>query len=315
MDYQSIAAAVFENEARSILSLKDRLNLDFSKAVDIIDDCKGKVILSGMGKSGLIAKKIAATLSSIGKSSIFLHPSEAIHGDLGVIMKNDCLISISNSGETDELLQIIPHIKSLGIQHISILGKMGSTLSKYTDCILDSSVEEEASPLQAVPLASTICAMAIGDALAAALIFKKGIKEEDFALNHPGGNLGRKILAKVSDFMQKDKLPIVSEDIYFKDLLMSMSRGMLGIAIVLNNEGIVSGIITDGDIRRSLEGQESNTFFNLRAIDMMTTQPISISPEASIFEAEELMNKHKITSLLVFNGFEFVGVLAKHFIK
>ena len=315
MKILDIARQVFEIERAALKTISDKLDANFEKAVGVLLQCSGRIIVCGMGKSGLIGKKIAATFASIGHPAFFIHPSEAIHGDLGMIMQGDCFLSISNSGETDELLQLIPHIEKMGLAHVCLTGVTDSTLAKHANIVLNIAVETEASNLQAVPMASAMAALAMGDALAAALIHVSGFRQEDFAVFHPGGSLGRKILTKVADLMRKTDLPLIQANSSLREVLMIMSKGMLGLAMVCDSEQKVLGIITDGDLRRALENSKEEIFFSLSAIDIMTKNPKQISSDASLLEAEEMMNQHKITSLLVLkNGFP-EGILSKQMIR
>jgi arabinose-5-phosphate isomerase len=315
MKILDIARQVFEIERAALKTISNKLDANFEKAVGVLLQCSGRIIVCGMGKSGLIGKKIAATFASIGRPAFFIHPSEAIHGDLGMIMQGDCFLSISNSGETDELLQLIPHIEKMGLAHISLTGVTESTLAKHANIVLNIAVETEASNLQAVPMASAMAALAMGDALAAALIHVSGFRQEDFAVFHPGGSLGRKILTKVADLMRKTDLPLIQANSSLREVLMIMSKGMLGLAIVCDSEQKILGIITDGDLRRALENSKEEIFFSLSATDIMTKNPKQVSAEASLLEAEEMMNQHKITSLLVLkNGFP-EGILSKQMIR
>lgn len=315
MNLLELAATVFEIESKAISQLKSRLDEHFEWAVHCLHNCQGRIVVCGMGKSGLVGKKIAATFSSIGQPALFLHPSEAIHGDLGMLMPGDCFLSISNSGETDELLQLIPYIERLGLLHICLVGNTQSTLAKHAKHILDISVVEEASSLQAVPMASTIATMAMGDALAAALIHLHNFQSEDFARLHPGGSLGRKLITSVGELMRRDALPTVASDCPLRELLMTMSKGMMGLAVVLDNKGTVLGVVTDGDLRRALEKSEPNAFFNLQAKDIMTLHPKSVTADTTLLAAEELMNQLKITALLVLEDGVLVGVIGKQMIR
>ena len=230
---------VLKIESEAVAALANRLDESFLRAVEALDNCRGRVIISGMGKSGLIGKKIASTLSSIGVPAFFLHPAEGVHGDLGMVMKDDLFLAISNSGETEEILQLLPTIKRFNVPLIALTGKMGSTLAKRSDIVLDVSVKEEACPLNLVPTASTTATLAMGDALAIALLDKKGFKEEDFAVFHPGGSLGRKLLTRVDDLMHVgDQLPLVAEKAQIKDAIMEISRKKLGSAIVVDEAGL-----------------------------------------------------------------------------
>lgn len=313
-DLRSIAQRVFRIEAEAVAQLSDLLTSDFNRAAELMHACQGRVVVCGMGKSGIIGKKIAATLSSTGTASFFLHPSEAIHGDLGMLRTEDVFLSLSNSGETDELLQLIPHIQNMGLRHITVVGKPQSTLAQHADCVLAVSIKEEASSLQVAPMASTTATLAMGDALAAALIQLKNFQAAEFAALHPGGSLGKLLLSKVEHFMQKENLPIVAPEEQLREVLLAMSRGQLGLAVVVDAQNYIQGIITDGDIRRALNKYGDQNFFQLQAQDVASAQPKSIGPKASLVKAEEQMALHKITALLVVEQGQLLGVLAeKHF--
>jgi arabinose-5-phosphate isomerase len=307
LDILQIAKKVIQTEANEISKLQKSLSNEFIKIVLSILNSKGKVIISGVGKSGLIGKKISATLSSTGTPSIFLHPTEAYHGDLGVIEKNDIVFLISNSGESDEVLQILPFLKQQGNVTVAMSGKENSTLSKNTDYFLNIGVEKETCPLQLAPTSSTTATLVMGDAIAVALMEVRGFKDEDFARFHPGGSLGKRLLTKVSDVMFKNNLPICERETGIKKVIEEISRGKHGLVVVLQDESIV-GIITDGDIRRSMEKNEEN-FFKLLAKDIMTENPKIISPETKMAEAEDFMKTHKINSLLVEENSKLVGII------
>ncbi len=293
------AKRVLQIEADAISSLIDRIGENFLSAVGILYSCKGRVVVTGMGKSGIIGKKIAATLASTGTPALFLHPAEGIHGDLGMITKGDVLIAISNSGETEELNKILPLIKRLDIKLISLTGGPNSTLALASDIVLDVGVKEEACPLGLIPTASTTAALAMGDALSVALLEKRGFKEEDFAFFHPGGSLGKKLLLKVEDLMHKGKdIPKVHEDTIMKDAILEISSKKLGITSVLDGQGRVSGIITDGDLRRWLEKGESD-IFKVKAKEVMTRNPRTIEWDALAAKALSIMEQHSITSLVI----------------
>jgi len=313
MNILETAKRVFSVEKAALQGISERLDSNFEEAAMRLFSCTGRIVVCGMGKSGLIGKKIAATFASIGRPAIFIHPSEAIHGDLGMLMSGDCFLSISNSGETDELLQLIPHINRLALPHICICAVKNSTLAKHADFVLDIAVEKEASNLPAVPMASAIATLAMGHALAAVLIELSGFKQEDFALYHPGGSLGRKILTKTSELMSKE-LPAVTPQSNLREVISVMSKGMLGLAVCLENSQLL-GIITDGDLRRALERSGDDEFFKLSAEDIMTKNPKSINGSQSVLEAEELMNQFKITALPVLENKVPVGVIAKHLIR
>lgn len=295
------AKRVLRIEAESIQSLIERIGEEFLQAIDILLFCKGRVVVTGMGKSGIIGKKIAATLASTGTPALFLNPAEGIHGDLGMITKGDVLIAISNSGETEELNKILPLIKRLDIKLISLTGRLNSTLAMISDVVLDVGVKEEACPLGLIPTASTTAALAMGDALAVALLEKRGFKEEDFAFYHPGGTLGKKLLLKVEDLMHKGKdIPAVYEDASMKDAILEISSKKLGMTSVLDNKGKLSGIITDGDLRRLLEKGETD-IFRIKANDVMTRNPKTIKGNELAAKAVSIMEQHSITSLMVVN--------------
>ena len=291
------AKEIFRKEANAILALIDRIDENFIKAVTILQSCTGKVIVTGIGKSGIISQKIASTLSCSGTPAFFLHPAEGIHGDIGMVSKEDVVIAVSNSGETDELLKILPVIKRLGIPLIVLTGNPDSVLSKSGDLVLDISVPEEACPLGLIPTASTTAAMAMGDALALALLERRGFREEDFALLHPGGALGRKLL-RVDDLMHvKDALPLVAEDDPMKAVLIEMTSKRLGLAGVVNEQGELTGIITDGDLRRGLE--RDGSLLTRTAQEVMTANPKTIEKSALAQQALQKMEQYAITALFV----------------
>lgn len=307
-----LAKEVFDIEADSILKLKNVLNSDFDKAIDILYACKGRVIVTGMGKSGLIGKKIAATLSSTGTPSYFLHPAESIHGDSGIVTREDVIIAISNSGETQELLKLLPLLKRFGVPIIALTGGLNSTLSKTSDVTLDVSVEKEACPLNKAPTASTTVTLAMGDALAVCLLEKRGFTEEDFLIFHPGGALGKGFLFKVSELMiSGDKLPLASEDDKFTDVIEIISQKKLGVAIITDKNGVMSGVLTDGDIRRTLI--KFQNVQNLKAKEVMTKEPKTISPDELAAKALHLMEKYSITALTITDeNKKPVGILHIH---
>jgi arabinose-5-phosphate isomerase len=292
------ARDVLDIEARGILSLVDRLDDNFVQAVDLLHACKGKVVVTGVGKSGLICRKIAATLSSTGTPSFFLHAGDANHGDMGMIMKEDVVLAVSNSGETDEILKFTPIVKRLGVKLIVMTGNDTSTLSRAADVVLDGGVKEEACPLGLSPTASTTVALALGDALAVVLLEKKGFKEEDFALRHPGGTLGRKLLLRVEDVMHRDaELPLVHEEMAMKETLLEITSKRLGVTGVVDGKGELVGVITDGDLRRGLENK--GDIFRFKAKELMTRYPKTIPADALAARAVALMEQHSITSLFV----------------
>jgi arabinose-5-phosphate isomerase len=292
------AKEVFRKEAGAILSLIDRVNENFIRAVGILQSCTGKVIVTGIGKSGIISQKLASTLSCSGTPALFLHPAEGIHGDIGMVSKADVVIAVSNSGETDELLKILPVIKRLGIKLIVITGNTESLLSKSGDVVLDLGVQEEACPLGLVPTTSTAAAMAMGDALALALLERRGFQEEDFAALHPGGTLGRKLLLRVEDLMHvREALPVVSEHDPMKVALIEMTSKRLGVTGVVTEQGELAGIITDGDLRRGLEREKN--LLCLTAREVMTRNPRTIDKDALAAQALQMMEQYAITSLFI----------------
>lgn len=296
------AKQVLRIESEAILSLIDRIDDNFVKAVDLLDKCKGRVVITGIGKSGIIGKKISATLASTGIPSLFLHAADAVHGDIGMITRKDLVIAISYSGETDEILNLLPTIKRFDVILVSITGNIHSTLANKSDITLDASVKEEACPLGLIPTASTTATLALGDALALALLDKRGFKEEDFAIYHPGGSLGKKLLLRVGDIMHTgDKLPILNITAPFKDVIMEISSKKLGITIVVDKDNKVVGIITDGDLRRLMEKREGD-IFKITAQEMMSTDPKIIEKHALTAEAIQVMEKYSITSLVIIDG-------------
>ncbi|EHJ4715934.1 KpsF/GutQ family sugar-phosphate isomerase [Campylobacter coli] len=307
MDTLKIAKEVFATEAKAIEDLALNLDENFSKAIELMLHTKGRCIVSGMGKSGHIGAKIAATLASTGTPSFFIHPGEALHGDLGMLTPDDVLIAISNSGETEEILKIIPAIKKRKIPLIAMCGKENSTLVKQGDIFLNISVKEEACPLQLAPMSSTTATLVMGDALAAALMKARNFRPDDFALFHPGGSLGRKLLTRVSDLMVSKNLPIVHPDTEFNDLVDVMTSGKLGLCLVLENEKLV-GIITDGDLRRALKANDKPRF-DFKAKEIMSINSKVVDADAMASEAEEIMLKYKIKEIVVSKEDKVVGII------
>ena len=292
------AKDVLELEAQSIANLIGRIDEAFLKAVDILHQCKGRVIVTGMGKSGLIGKKIAATFSSTGTPSFFLHPAESTHGDSGVLTREDVILAISNSGETAELLQLLPLIKRFGVSLISMTGKSGSTLSRSGDVTLDVSIEREACPHGLAPTASTTATLAMGDALAVCLLKKRGFTAEDFLLFHPSGSLGKGLLWKVEDLMIKEeRLPIVKSGNLFKNAITEISDKKLGMAVVVDDNDKTVGILTDGDIRRTLI--RYTDISGLKVQDVMTINPKTIEKDTIAAKALQIMEKYSITSIVI----------------
>ncbi len=308
------AKRVLRVEAKSILELSERIDESFLKAVELIYNCKGKVVLMGMGKSGLVGRKIASTFASTGTPSFFLHPAEGMNGDFGMLNKEDIVIAISNSGETRELLEVLPLIKRFGNQLIVLTGNEHSTLAKAGNIFLNIHVKEEACPLGLAPTASTTATLALGDALAVALMVKRGFREEDFAILHPGGTLGKRLLLKVEDLMHTgEAFPMVSEKTLMREAIFEITSKRLGVTGVRNEEGYLVGVITDGDLRRALERFED--LLNRPASEVMTRNPKWILRDALASEAVKRMEEYSITSLFVFdhpNDRRPVGIIHLH---
>lgn len=290
------AIETFEAEAAAIRNLSNLLTDDFAQAVEAILGCTGKVIVTGMGKSGIIGKKIAATLASTGTPSFFLHPGEAYHGDLGMISSNDIVLAIANSGQTDEILRLIPFMQNNGNTIIAMTGNPESTLAKNAHLHLNISVEREACPLNLAPTSSTTAMLVMGDALAIALMKVRGFRAEDYAVFHPGGSLGRRLLTRVKDVMRRDAL-CVPKTMTLGEVIIAISDARLGIAAVVE-EGKLIGVITDGDVRRAM-AKYKERFFSIQAEEIMSRTPKTISPEARITAAEEMMRLYKIHSIIV----------------
>jgi arabinose-5-phosphate isomerase len=292
------AERVLRIEAEAVASLMDRLGEPFLGALEILKTCRGRVVVTGIGKSGLVGRKIAATLASTGTPALFLHPAEGAHGDLGMVARGDVLLVLSNSGETDEILGILPAIKRLGVPLLVMTGNTQSTLARHGDVVLDVSVKEEACPMNLTPTASTTATLAMGDALAVALLELRGLCEEDFALFHPGGILGRRLLLRVEDLMHiADAVPVVPETAEMQQVILEMTGKRFGATSVVDGKGALTGIITDGDLRRHL--QKDGRLFEKRARDVMTPRPKTISRDELATKALELMEHHAITSLLI----------------
>jgi arabinose-5-phosphate isomerase len=307
-----VGRRVLDIEARAVQALVQRLDGGFSEAVDLLYRCKGKVVVSGMGKSGLIGQKIAATMASTGTPSFFLHPAEGLHGDLGMLARRDVLIAISNSGETQEILQLLPFMERMGIPVVAIVGRKGSTLAKNSAVALDVSVAEEACPMGLAPTASTTVSLAMGDALAVALLEKRGFKEQDFAQFHPGGTLGRRLLVKVRDLMHKgQEVPQVGEAVVASVAILEMSAKKLGMTTVVDRAGALLGVITDGDLRRFV--QQGGDFSKIAAGALASRRPKLIGPDELAAKAVEMMERYSITTLVVVdNTKRIVGVVHLH---
>ena len=295
-----LARETLDIEAQALMGLKSRLDHRFSQAVQMMLNVKGRVVVTGMGKSGHIGSKIAATLASTGTPAMFVHPGEASHGDLGMIKAVDVVLAISNSGESDELVSILPVLKRQGVPLIAMTGGMNSALAKHADVVLDSSVDKEACPLNLAPTASTTAQLALGDALAVALLDARGFKAEDFARSHPGGSLGRRLLTHVEDVMRKgDQVPHVLPDASFSELMREMSQKGLGASAIVDEHHNILGVFTDGDLRRLIErGVDLRA---LHAKDVMHANPRTVLHDALAVEAAELMEQFQITSVLVVN--------------
>jgi arabinose-5-phosphate isomerase len=310
MSYLKEAKNVIDIEVKGLEYLSRNLNENFDSAIKAILETKGRVAVTGMGKSGLVGKKIVATLASTGTRSFFIHPGEAYHGDLGMISPNDVVIAISNSGETEEVIKLLSFFNDNKNTVISMTAKEDSTLAKYSDIFLNISVEKEACPLALAPTASTTVTMALGDALAVSLMKARDFKEESFARFHPGGSLGRKLLVKAKDIMKTADLPIVKSDDLFADILNVISKGRMGIAVVIDS-GKCLGVITDGDIRRILADEKEKALLKV-ASDFYSKNPKSIPSDTKIVDIEKLMNQYKITSVLVIESGKLLGIVDRY---
>lgn len=291
------ASQCLHDEAEAIVGLIPQLDDNFDKAVELMYNCKGKIIVTGVGKSGNIGAKIAATLSSTGTPAFFINPLDMYHGDLGVISKNDVLLALSNSGQTDELLRLITIVLHLKATIISMTSNPQSLLAKYSNAHITVKVEKEACPLNLAPTSSTTAALAMGDALAIALMQVRDFKPNDFAKFHPGGELGKRLLTTATDVMRSDDMPIVPEEMHLGEAIILVSKGKLGLGISLK-DGKVSGLITDGDIRRAMEKWQAE-FFNKTVSDIMTRNPKTVLPDTKITEIQQIMHKHKVHTVLV----------------
>lgn len=307
-DVISVAKKCFQDEAEAILNLIPKLDDNFTKAIDLIINSTGKLIVTGVGKSGHIGAKIASTLASTGTPSFFVNPLDAFHGDLGMFTAGDVVLAISNSGQTDELLRFIPLLTDRNIPIISMSGNPASLLAKYSTCHLNVAVSKEACPLNLAPTSSTTATLAMGDAIACALMTVRKFKASDFAQFHPGGSLGRRLLSRVKDYMRTSDLPIVTRESKISDVLMQISLAKMGIAVVVEDEQIL-GAVTDGDIRRAMQRNQEQ-FFALTVEDIMSRTPKTILETAKLSQAETVMRKHNIHSLVVVNSDgKLVGVI------
>jgi arabinose-5-phosphate isomerase len=307
----ALARFVLQTEAAAILALVDRLDERFERAVRTLRECRGRVIVTGMGKSGIICRKIAATLSSTGTAAFFLHPAEAIHGDLGVLQTDDVVLALSYSGETEELLRLLETIKRLGAKLIAMTGDETSTLAQAADVALDCRVSEEACPLNLVPTASTTASLALGDALAMALLVAKGFRQEDFANRHPGGKIGKRLM-RVDQLMHAgEQAPIVRADARMPDVIYEISSKGLGMACVVDDEGVLKGIITDGDLRRHMVS--ATHLLERTAGEIMTTSPITVAPDTMAPAALHILEQRRITAVVVVDSSQRVlGVVHLH---
>jgi arabinose-5-phosphate isomerase len=306
-----LARRVLETEARAILGLIPQLDGSFVKAIDLLNGTSGRVIVTGMGKSGIIARKIAATLSSTGTAALFLHPAEALHGDLGVVQSGDVVVALSQSGETAELVRLLEAIRRIGARLISITGRANSTLGQASDVTLGCHVAEEACPMNLAPTASTTAALALGDALALALSHRKGFKEEHFANLHPGGQIGKRLMRVEALMAAGDAVPIVRPDTPMLDVIREITRKRLGMTVVADGDGRLAGIVTDGDLRRHITSQDN--LLGRSAAEVMTARPVTIRRGMLAVQALNLMEERKITSLVVVGpNLEVEGVVPLH---
>lgn len=298
-------------EAKAIAALFDSIDTNFIKAVECLYSCKGRVVLTGMGKSGLIARKIVATMNSTGTAAIYLHPTDAMHGDLGMVRQEDVVLALSKSGATEELIALIPMLKRLNVPIIGMYGKVDSPLGRESDIVLHINVEEEACPFDLAPTASTTASLVLGDALSVTLLKMRGFTESDFANLHPGGSLGKRLSLRVSEIMKKgDEVPVVSESTSLKDTILVITSKRLGVTAVVDGEGFLSGIITDGDLRRLLE--KTLDIKDMRAVDIMSKKPKVITPAVLASFALQTMENYKITSLIVAEDERPVGIVHLH---
>jgi arabinose-5-phosphate isomerase len=311
-EISDLAKEVLSIESGAIDALIPRIGESFLRAVDMLFHCKGKVVVTGMGKSGLVGKKVASTFASTGTPAFFLHPAEGSHGDLGMVTRGDAVIGISNSGETEELISILPSLKRFDIKVIGMVGKMRSTLAEHCDVVLDVSVDREACPLGYVPTASTAAALAMGDALAMALLKKRGFTKDDFTLLHPGGSLGKRFPLTIENIMhQGDEIPCVCEEADFREVIREISAKRFGMTTVVDGKGTLKGVITDGDLRRLFERSEEP--YTVRAKDCMTTDPKLIERDALAAKAGMMLEHYSITSLIIVDqDHRPVGIIHLH---
>jgi arabinose-5-phosphate isomerase len=308
MNVREYGIQCIRDEAQALLELIPQMDENFDRAVEIIYRCHGKVIVTGVGKSGHVGAKIAATLSSTGTPSFFINPLDVFHGDLGVMTRDDVVLAISNSGQTDELLRFIPILLNQQIPIIAMSGNAHSLLAKYSQCHINVSVSKEACPLNLAPTSSTTAALAMGDALAVALMEKRNFRPQDFATFHPGGELGKRLLTTAQDVMRTDDMPIVPPDMHLGQAIIQVSKGKLGLGIAVS-DGRIVGLITDGDIRRAMERWQAE-FFDHTVSDIMTRKPKTVSSDTKISDIQKIMNKYKVHSVLVVdNDDRLLGVV------
>ena len=311
MTTREYAIQCIKDEAQAVLDLIPKMDQQFDKAVELMKRCQGKVIVTGVGKSGHIGAKIAATLASTGTPSFFVNPLDVFHGDLGVMSKGDVVVAISNSGQTDELLRFIPMVLHMDIPIIAMTGNPQSLLAKYAACCLNVSVEKEACPLNLAPTSSTTATLVMGDALAVALMEERNFQPQDFAQFHPGGELGKRLLTTAQDVMLTEHLPLLTADMHLGEAIINVSKGKLGLGVAMS-EGRIIGMITDGDIRRAMEKWQAE-FFNRTVEDIMTREPKTVSPQAKISDIQRMMNKYKIHNVLVTdNDNHLLGIVDRY---
>lgn len=316
-NHTSQFSELLTHEAAAIKCAAGRLEpAQLERALTLLANCDSKVILTGIGKSGFIARKIAATMTSTGTRAVFLHPSDALHGDIGILHASDVVVILSNSGETDEILVMLPYLKNRGVPLIAIVGNVHSTVARGADAVLDASVDEETCPFNLAPTASTTVALAIGDALALTVMQMKGLTQEDFALNHPAGRLGKRLTLKVADLMRKgDDNPVILPTASWVEVVSAITRGGLGAVNVVTDEGVLAGIITDGDLRRAVQTTNPSEFGTLKAEGLMTRNPTTVAPDELAYTALQLMeNRPSQISVLpvVEDGRRSVGLLRLH---
>lgn len=291
------AKEVIRVEAEAVAALSSRINATFVEAVELIFECKGRVIVTGVGKSGLVARKIAATLASTGTAAFFIHAAEGLHGDLGVVREEDVILIVTKSGETNEITGLIPQLKNIGVKLITITGTLDTALTKVSDIVLDASVKEEACPHDLAPTASSTAALVLGDALAVALLERRGFTMEDFASIHPGGNLGKKLLTRMEDLMYTgEQVPIMNEDSLFKDVILEMNRKRFGAVCIVDDNGKLKGIITEGDLRREIEKGEA--ILKSKASLIMSTEPKVVSSQTLATEVLSILEEHNILQII-----------------